>query len=94
MAPKMLIGEKPPALAPLMISRLISTGLMPCRRAKDRPTGAMMATAAGTTAPNAVRIEMTTNIIHGMSATRPRTSRTAACTNQSTVPLFLAMANR
>ena len=93
-APKMLIGENPPALAPLMISRLMRTGLIPWRFAKDRPTGAMIATAAGTTAPKAVRIEMTTNITHGMSATRPPTIRTAACTSQSTVPLFFAIANR
>ena len=37
---------------------------------------------------------MTTNITHGMSATRPPTRRTAACTSQSTVPLLLAIANR
>ena len=37
---------------------------------------------------------MTTNITHGMSATRPPTSRTAACTSQSTVPLFFAIANK
>ena len=29
MLPKTLIGEKPPAVAPLMISRPISTGLIP-----------------------------------------------------------------
>ena len=54
----------------------------------------MIATAAGTTEPTAVRIAVTTNITHGIAAARPPTARTAACTSQSTVPLFLAIANR
>jgi len=94
MTPKMLIGENPPALAPLMIDKPMSTGLIRCRSAKPNPIGAMIATAAGTTAPNAVRTPVTANMIHGMSATRPRTAWTATWTSQSTVPLARAMANR
>ena len=54
----------------------------------------MIATAAGTTEPTAVSTAVTRNITHGISATRPPTARTAACTSQSTVPLLLAIANR
>ena len=48
--PKMLKGEKPPAVAPLMTMRPMRSGLMPYCRAKPIPIGAMIATAAGTTA--------------------------------------------
>ncbi len=54
----------------------------------------MIATAAGTTAPTAVSTAVTTNMIHGMNTTRPRTDWTAACTSQSMVPLFFAIAKR
>ena len=60
--PNTLIGEKPPAVAPLMIIRPISTGLMPYWIAKPRPIGATIATAPGTTAPDAVRIAVTPNM--------------------------------
>ena len=48
MEPKMPIGEKLPALAPLTIIRPTSTGLIRWRNAKPMPTGAIIATAAGT----------------------------------------------
>jgi hypothetical protein len=54
----------------------------------------MIATAAGTTDPTAVSRPVIANITHGISATRPPTAFTAACTSQSTVPLLLAIANR
>ena len=54
----------------------------------------MIATAAGTTEPTAVSTPVIANITHGISATRPPTAFTAACTSQSTVPLLLAIANR
>jgi hypothetical protein len=92
--PKMLIGEKPPAVAPLMIDRPMSTGLMRCSTARLSPTGAMIATAAGTTDPKAVSTAVTANMIHGMSTIRPRTPRTALSTSQSTVPFARAIANR
>ena len=50
-----------------MMNRPISTGLMPYRRAKDMPTGAMIATTAGTTPPMAVSTAVTANIAHGMA---------------------------
>ena len=53
-----------------------------------------MAQAAGLTAPIAVSSAVTANMTHGMSATRPRTTFTADWTIRSTVPLFLAIANR
>ena len=71
MLPNTLIGEKPPAVAPLMISNPISTGLIPYVTAKPRPIGAMIATAPGTTAPDAVRTAVTRNITHGIAAVRP-----------------------
>jgi hypothetical protein len=58
------------------------------------PTGAMIATTAGTTPPIAVSAPVTANMAHGMAARRPPDAVTAACTSQSTVPLFLAMAKR
>lgn len=94
MAPKMPMGEKLPPVAPMTTSRPISTGWMPNRLAKPSATGATMATAAGVMAPIAVIAAQTANIAHGIRATRPPTARTAACTIQSTVPLFLARANR
>lgn len=53
-----------------------------------------MATAAGLTAPIAVRTPVIANITQGISATRPRTSLTAAWTSHSVVPLARARANR
>src|SRR5919199_3923528 len=53
-----------------------------------------MATAAGESAPIAVSSAVTANMIHGMAATWPPTSRTAPRTSRSTVPLFCAIANR
>lgn len=90
----MLIGEKPPAWAPCTTITPISSGLMPCRTAKLRAIGATIATAAGLTAPIAVSAPVRANITHGISATRPRTSRIEACTSQSVVPLARAIANR
>ncbi len=77
MLPKMLIGENPPAVAPLMTIRPISRGLMPKRLAKFRPIGAMMATAAGTTEPTAVSMAVMKKKTHGISASRPPTDDTA-----------------
>ena len=56
--------------------------------------GAMIATAAGLTAPTAVSSAAMKNMIHGMAAMRPRTARTPSWTSQSIVPLFCASANR
>ena len=53
-----------------------------------------MAQAAGLTAPIAVSTPVTANITQGMNATRPPTAFTALRTMRSTVPLFLAIANR
>ena len=94
MAPKMPIGEKLPPVAPITTRMPISTGLIENRFAKPRATGATIATAAGVMAPMAVIAAHTANIAQGTSATRPPTARTAACTIQSTVPLFLARAKR
>ena len=90
----MLIGEKPPPCAPCTTIRPISSGLMPYLAAKPSAIGAMMATAAGLTAPTAVSSAAMKNMIHGMAAMRPRTARTASLTSQSMVPLFCASANR
>ena len=54
----------------------------------------MIAQAAGLAAPIAVSSAVTANITHGISATRPPTAFTALRTIRSTVPLFLAIANR
>ena len=54
----------------------------------------MIATTAGTTPPMAVSAPVTVNMAQGMAASRPPAPLTAACTSQSTVPLFFAMANR
>ena len=62
--------------------------------ANPSPIGAMIATAPGTTAPEAVSAAVTRKNTHGMAATRPRTALTAAWMSQSTVPLFVAIANR
>ena len=56
--------------------------------------GAMIAIAAGTTEPKPVRIAVTMKNTQGMSATRPPTTFTSACTIQSTVPLSFARAKR
>ena len=93
-APKTLIGEKPPAVAPLITISPIRTGLIPYWTANPIAIGTTIATAPGTTAPDAVRIAVTPNSTHGIAAARPPTARTAACTSQSTVPLLLAIANR
>ena len=90
----MLIGEKPPPWAPWTTIMPIISGLIRYRPAKPRAIGPMMAQAAGLAAPIAVSNAVTKNITQGMNATRPRTSCTALCTIRSTVPLFLAMANR
>ena len=68
MLPNTLIGEKPPAVAPLITNSPISTGLMPYWIAKPSATGATIATAPGTTAPEAVRTAVTRNITHGIAA--------------------------
>ena len=72
----------------------ISSALILYRAANPSAMGAMIATAAGPSAPTAVSTPVMPNITHGMSATRPRTRRTAPRTIRSTVPLFCAMANR
>ena len=54
----------------------------------------MIAQAAGLTAPMAVSTPVTANITHGIRATLPPTAVTALRTIRSTVPLFLAIANR
>ena len=54
----------------------------------------MMATAPGTTAPDAVRMAVTRKKTQGMATVRPPTARTAAWISQSTVPLLDAMPNR
>ncbi len=64
------------------------------RAAKPSATGAMMATAAGPSAPTAVMAAVMKNITQGISATRLRTSFTAPWTSRSMVPLFCAMAKR
>ena len=94
MAPKMPIGEKLPPVAPITTRIPISTGWIRKRLPNPSATGATMATAAGVIAPMAVIAAQTTNIAHGISATRPPTARTAAWTIQSTVPLFFASAKR
>lgn len=81
-------------MAPCTTIIPMSTGWIRYRVAKPAATGATIATAAGLTAPMAVTVAHTANIAHGISATRPRTARTAPCTIQSTVPLFFASANR
>jgi hypothetical protein len=92
--PKMPIGEKEPALAPFTTIRPIGTGLRWWRRARPVPMGAIIATAAGPTAPTAVTAAVTKNMAQGTRETRPCAARIATSTSQSTVPLFLAMANR
>ena len=72
----------------------MSSGLIPCRAAKVSAIGAMIATAAGESAPIAVSSAVTKNMIQGMAATWPPTSFTAPRTSRSTVPLFWAIANR
>jgi hypothetical protein len=67
---------------------------MPYRLAKVIPMGAMIATAAGLTAPRETSTQLTVNITQGIAATLPPTRRTAAWTSHSTVPLFRAIANR
>ena len=62
--------------------------------AKLRAMGAMIATAAGDSAPTAVMTAVMANITQGIRATRLPTSLTAPRTNRSMVPLFWAMANR
>ena len=91
--PKTLIGEKPPAVAPLMTNSPISTGLMPYWTAKPSAIGATIATAPGTTAPDAVRTAVTRKNTQGIATVRPLTAFTAAWISQSTVPLFEAMPN-
>ena len=91
--PNTLIGEKPPAVAPLMTNSPISTGLMPYWIAKPSAIGATIATAPGTTAPDAVRTAVMRKKTQGMATVRPLTALTAAWISQSTVPLFEAMPN-
>ena len=91
--PNTLIGEKPPAVAPLMTNSPISTGLMPYWIAKPSAIGATIATAPGTTAPDAVRTAVTRKKTQGIAIVRPLTAFTAAWISQSTVPLFEAMPN-
>lgn len=90
----MLIGEKPPPWAPWITSRPIISGLIPYCRANCSATGARIATAAGLTAPTAVRQAATVNMIQGIAAMRPRTMRTAEWTRKSMVPFFCAIAKR
>ena len=90
----MLMGEKPPPCAPWITSKPIINGLMLYLAAKPSAMGAMIATAAGLTAPTDVSKAAMKNMIQGMAAIRPRTARTARRTNQSMVPLFWASANR
>ena len=90
----MLIGEKPPACAPWITIMPISRALILYRLAKVSAMGAMIATAAGPSAPRAVSTAVMPNITHGMNATRPRTSCRAPRTIRSTVPLFCAIAKR
>ena len=94
MLPKMLSGENPPAVAPLITISPIRTRLISYRMAKPIAIGATMATAAGTTAPKAVRMAVTPNITHGIITMRPPTDFTDTSTSQSTVPLSRARANR
>ena len=91
--PNTLIGEKPPAVAPLMTNSPMRTGLMPYWMANPSAIGATIATAPGTTAPEAVRIAVTRKKTQGMATVRPLTALTAAWISQSTVPLFEAMPN-
>ncbi len=90
----MLMGEKPPPWEPCTTMAPISSGLIWYRAAKESASGATIATAAGLTAPIAVSAPLIANITHGISATRPPTSRIDACTSQSVVPLARARANR
>ncbi len=76
--PNTLIGENPPAVAPLMIISPIRSGLMPKRSAKPMPIGATIATAPGTTAPDAVSTAVTRKNTHGIRTVRPPTARIAA----------------
>jgi hypothetical protein len=92
--PKTLIGEKPPAVAPLMTMSPIRSGLIPYWSAKPMPIGTMMATAPGTTAPEAVKTAVMRKNTHGMAAVRPPTALTEAWISQSTVPLLDAIPNR
>ena len=91
--PNTLIGEKPPAVAPLMTNRPISTGLIPYWMAKPSAIGATIATAPGTTAPEAVRTAVIRKKTQGIAIVRPLTALTEAWISQSTVPLFEAMPN-
>ena len=63
-------------------------------RAKPIAIGTTIATAPGTTAPDAVSTAVTMKNTHGIAATRPPTARTEAWTSQFTVPLLDAMPNR
>ncbi|MCY1241260.1 hypothetical protein D9M72_541520 [compost metagenome] len=72
----------------------IMSGLILCFAAKLRAIGAMMATAAGDSAPTAVISAVMANMTQGISATLLPTSRTAPRTKRSMVPLFCAMAKR
>ena len=91
--PNTLIGEKPPAVAPLMTNSPISTGLMPYWTAKPSAIGATIATAPGTTAPDAVSTAVTRKKTQGIAIVRPLTALTAAWISQSTVPLLDAIPN-
>ena len=84
--PYTLIGENPPACAPCTTITPISRGLIPNWTANPSAMGATIATAAGLTAPIAVRMPAIANMIHGMAPTRPPTARIAKFTSQSTVP--------
>ena len=88
------MGENPPAWAPWITIMPISSGLILYLPAKLRAIGAMMATAAGDSAPTAVMTAVMANMTQGMRATRLPTSLTAPRTRRSMVPLFCAMANR
>ena len=72
----------------------IIRGLILCFAAKLSAIGAMIATAAGNSAPTAVMTAVMANMTQGMSATLLPTIRTAPRTSRSMVPLFWAIAKR
>jgi hypothetical protein len=93
-APKIPIGENEPPPAPRLMAIPIRAGRIRYWAAKPIATGARIATVAGVAAPiPAIRAQIA-NIAQGTNATRPRTVRMDAWISQSTVPFFLASANR
>jgi hypothetical protein len=87
-------GEKLPAAAPCTTIRPTIRRSRLYARASRNAIGARRATPADPSAPAMAGSAATTKTIHGTSARRPSTSRAAASTVRSTVPLLVAIAKR